>query len=227
MLCSTFVGSIYRIAGMKLFKTLVKPPVWLQFLLPNVTWKKSNSNSIYLTFDDGPTPEITDFVLQELEKYNAKATFFCIGKNVLEHPEICAKVAANGHALANHTMNHIKGWKVSTEVYLQEIEYCNQALQKVFPNKKVNFFRPPYGKISPSQIQKVSGEYEIVLWSVLSCDYDESLNSNDVVENVIQYAQPGSIIVFHDSKKAFPRLKAALPKVLAHFSEKGFQFSTL
>lgn len=212
---------------MKLFKTLIKPPVWLRVLFPNVTWKKKSNNSIYLTFDDGPTPEVTDFVLQELKKYNAKATFFCIGENVKKYPEICRKVFADGHTLANHTMNHTKGWQVSNEIYLQEIKACNHTLQSIFPQKRFNLFRPPYGKISPSQIQKVTIENEIVLWDVLSCDYDESLSSNKVVENVIKYTQLGSIIVFHDSTKAFPRLKEALPIVLAHFSEKGFQFSAL
>lgn len=212
----------------------IKTPSIIQRIFKNYVWSFSDSNnSIYLTFDDGPTPEITEWTLNELKKYNAKATFFCIGKNVVNHPSICQKIIDEGHSIGNHTHNHLNGWKNSNTTYFENIERTEKTLQ-LFSNSGLKIqnsellFRPPYGKIKPSQAKKILNKgYKIIMWDVLSADFDQKITVEKCLENVIKNTNNGSIVVFHDSKKAEKNLKYALPRVLAHFSGKGFEFKRI
>ena len=220
---------------------LIKSPLLLKWYYPSLLWNKSRTEKvIYLTFDDGPIPNVTDFVLKTLKVFNAKATFFCIGDNIVKHPEVFERVKNDGHAIGNHTFNHLKGWKTDNETYLQNTLKCQELTQ-------TNLFRPPYGRIRKSQIRSLelgvwslelkapsnsqpttpNSKLQIVMWDVLSGDFDTKLSPEKCYQNVIKHTENGSIIVFHDSLKAFDRLSYALPKVLAYFTEKGFTFSTL
>ncbi|KRT16378.1 polysaccharide deacetylase [Pedobacter ginsenosidimutans] len=203
---------------------LIKSPLLLKWYYPSLLWNKSRTEKvIYLTFDDGPIPNVTDFVLKTLKVFNAKATFFCIGDNIVKHPEVFERIKNDGHAIGNHTFNHLKGWKTDNETYLQNTLKCQELTQ-------TNLFRPPYGRIKKSQISNLKSqisELKIVMWDVLSGDFDTKLSPEKCYQNVIKHTENGSIIVFHDSLKAFDRLSYALPKVLAYFSEKGFTFSML
>jgi peptidoglycan/xylan/chitin deacetylase (PgdA/CDA1 family) len=202
----------------------VKTPGWLKKLYPSCIWDIPTAEKIiYLTFDDGPHPTITPFVLDELEKYNAKATFFCIGKNVVEHPGVFTRIMDKGHAIGNHTHNHINGWKTDDKVYLENITEAKKYMDS-------NIFRPPYGRIKRSQLRLLSTIHyplSTIMWSVLSGDFDIRLSPEKCLQNVLQNTQSGSIIVFHDSEKAEERLRYALPKVLAHFHERGYSFDKI
>ncbi len=203
---------------------LVKSPLLLKWYYPSLTWNKSREHKvIYLTFDDGPIPDVTEFVLKTLKSFNAKATFFCIGDNISKHPDIFNKIKNDGHQIGNHTFNHLKGWKTPDETYLANFRMCQQLTG-------TNLFRPPYGRINKSQISKIRSIYpemEIIMWDILSGDFDQSISAEACHKNVIKYAKNGSIIVFHDSFKASNRIKHALPKVLEHFAAQGYQFNTL
>lgn len=204
---------------------LTKTPFLLRALYPSCTWKMpANENSIYLSFDDGPHPIATPFVLEQLEKYNAKASFFCIGKNVVEHPEIYQQIIEKGHTVGNHTMHHLNGWKTEDDLYLQNIAQASTYIQS-------NLFRPPYGRIKRSQIRKIRADkslpQEIIMWDVLSGDFDTSINGQQCLSYVLEHTHAGSIVVFHDSAKAWDRLQVALPATLDYFTQKGFQFRAL
>ncbi|ARV16926.1 polysaccharide deacetylase family protein [Polaribacter sp. SA4-12] len=191
------------------------------------TWRfPSNKKEIFLTFDDGPTPEITEFVLSELKKHHAKATFFCIGKNIKNHPEIFKKIISDGHSIGNHTQNHLKGWKTNTEDYIDNILECNKTITQFNDSTiKQQLFRPPYGKIKKSQAKELlKRDYKIIMWDVLSADFDITISKEKCLQNVQENTKEGSIIVFHDSVKAAERMEYALPKVLKTFSDKGFVF---
>lgn len=199
----------------------------------NYIWDlPNNENKIYLTFDDGPIPEITEWTLNQLKKYNAKATFFCIGDNILKHPEVFQKIKDNDHSVGNHTFNHLNGWKTSDEIYLKNVELCsNECSEKDDCQQKTEncqLFRPPFGKIKSSQsklLRKLG--YKIIMWDVLSEDFDSTISKEKCLTNVINNMQSGSIIVFHDSIKAFPNLEHTLPKVLEIGSKKGFIFDSI
>lgn len=189
--------------------------------------KEQNDKVVYLTFDDGPTPQITDWVLQQLQQYNAKATFFCIGKNVEEQPEIFQRLLDSGNAVGNHTQNHINGWRNSTDFYLKNIEECENAIGNL-PNQQQKYFRPPYGKITPRQATAVLQKgYKIVMWDVLSADFDQTITPEECLQNVLNNVLAGSIIIFHDSEKAWPNLQFALPKVLQFLKENDFECELL
>jgi peptidoglycan/xylan/chitin deacetylase (PgdA/CDA1 family) len=179
---------------------------------------------LYLSFDDGPHPEATSFVLEQLELFNAQASFFCIGKNVQLYPEIYDSITTAGHVVGNHTQNHMNGWKNTTANYIVDIQEATKSIRS-------NFFRPPYGRISFSQIKALRSDpslpQQIMMWDVLSGDFDITITGEQCAQNVIQHAGPGSIIVFHDSAKAMDRLRIALPKVLLHFSNLGYQFKAV
>ena len=202
----------------------VKTPWLLKKLYHECLWNvKTSENVLYLTFDDGPTPAVTPFVLDELKKYNAKATFFFIGKNVKENFEIYKQVIAEGHKPGNHTFNHLNGWKTPDKKYLEDVKKAANIIDS-------EFFRPPYGKITRFKLKALEGEkfkLKTIMWDVLSGDFDLKISLENCYLNVINNARPGSIIVFHDSKKAFTRLEYALPKALSFFSKKGFQFKSL
>ena len=209
----------------------IKTPKIAKKIFSNYHWDiPNNDNSVYITFDDGPIPEVTPWVLSELEKYNAKATFFCIGENIQKHPNVFRQVLQQGHTVGNHTFNHLNGWNTSVRAYLENIQQCQQIIAEHSQLDKNNtqLFRPPYGKIRPRQSRVLRKKgYQIIMWDVLSADYDVNLTKEKCLQNVIKNVQSGSIIVFHDSVKAFPRLKYVLPRVLEHLKENGFNFKTL
>ena len=199
-------------------------------IFSNYTWDVSNSgNNVYLTFDDGPIPEITTWVLEELKKYALKATFFCIGENIAKHPEIFKKVISEGHAIGNHTFNHLNGWKTPTEIYIENIKLCEEVIEKTTNyNSKSKLFRPPYGKLKTAQARAIEKlGYEIIMWDVLSADFDTTLSKEQCLDNVLSNVKPGSIIVFHDSVKAFKNLQYVLPKTLAFLKENNFNCGVL
>jgi|SaaInl0LU_22_DNA_1037365.scaffolds.fasta_scaffold00303_24 peptidoglycan/xylan/chitin deacetylase (PgdA/CDA1 family) len=206
----------------------VKIPKWLQKKFPRLVWRVATSQKeIYLTFDDGPTPKVTQWVLQELEKYEAKATFFCIGKNTKAHPEIVKELKKRGHSIGNHTCNHVNGWHASTQSYIEEIEQTQKIFDETMGSSSF-LFRPPYGKIKPAQAKAlIQKGFQIVMWEVLSADFDKKTSPEKSFQNVLKNTTSGSIVVFHDSVKASRNLQHALPKVLHHFSEKGFAFKSL
>jgi len=204
---------------------LVKTPSFVPTLYRNQVWSfSSDQKNIYLTFDDGPIPKITDWVLDTLQQYNADATFFCIGKNIEENPLIFQRIIDDGHAIGNHTYNHLNGWKTLNEDYLDSVLKTEKLIEKhqITSHK---LFRPPYGKIKSSQTKSLQElGYKIIMWSVLSADFDIEIDEQKCLDNVIKNVKNGSVIVFHDSEKAFDKLQVVLPKVLEHFSEKGYGF---
>ncbi|MNF30664.1 Peptidoglycan-N-acetylglucosamine deacetylase [compost metagenome] len=203
----------------------IKTKQLIKKLFCNYVWDLPNSkNKIYLTFDDGPIPEITEWVLDELKKNEVKATFFCIGNNIQKHPELFKKVIQEGHSIGNHTFNHVNGWKTTTKDYLENVKLCELAMA----NKKTNLFRPPYGKIKKEQSKQLRQlGYKIIMWDVLSADFDQTISPEQCLKNVLSNVKSGSIIVFHDSIKASQNLKFALPKTLEFLKEKGFEFDLI
>lgn len=202
----------------------VKTPWLLKKVYPSCIWKMpSDKKVIYLTFDDGPHTEATPFVLDQLKIFNAKASFFCIGKNVIEHPELYRRILDDGHRVGNHTHNHLNGWKTSDKEY-----FGNINLAATYIDSKL--FRPPYGRINGFQLKHLVAEplsYKVIMWDVLSADFDTNVSGQQCTENVIKNTEEGSIVIFHDSEKAFERLQVALPKTLEFFSEKGFRFEAI
>jgi peptidoglycan/xylan/chitin deacetylase (PgdA/CDA1 family) len=203
---------------------LVKTPWLLKKFYPQLIWDADKRDrTIYLTFDDGPIPIVTPFVLNILEQYKAKATFFCIGDNLNKHTDIFEKVKAAGHAIGNHTFNHLKGWDTADEVYFQNILKADELLN-------TSLFRPPYGRMKRSQIKLLKQHnpgVKIIMWDVLSGDFDTGLSAEKCLQNVLKHTEPGSIIVFHDSLKAFDRLEYVLPKAMEAWKEKGYTFSAI
>ncbi|OOQ57442.1 polysaccharide deacetylase family protein [Mucilaginibacter pedocola] len=203
---------------------LVKTPAPLKWLYPNLVWEApTGSRSIFLTFDDGPIPIVTPFVLKNLEAYNAKATFFCIGDNIDKHPDVFDAVKNAGHAIGNHTYNHLRGWDTDSRIYLDNFLQAQKLTG-------TNLFRPPYGRIKREQIKllkQAKPDLQIIMWDVLSGDFDINLKPEDCLKNVLKHTRPGSIVVFHDSLKAFDRLEYVLPRALEYWSGKGYSFETL
>ncbi len=199
----------------------INAPFFLRWYYPKVTFNRTRKEKkVYLTFDDGPIPEITPWVLDTLKAYQIKATFFCVGENINRNKSLFDRLLAEGHSLGNHTYNHLKGWETSDNVYLENVQMC-QALTQT------RLFRPPYARAKKSQLRALSKSYEIIYWDVLSGDFDEALSPEACFQNVIKYTKNGSIIVFHDNIKAIPRLTYALPKVIRHLLAKGYSFETL
>ncbi len=200
---------------------LVKTPKFIQNLFPNFIWKIPSSEKIvYLTFDDGPIPEVTPWVLKTLAQFNAKATFFCVGENVKKHPETFQSVLDHGHSVGNHTYNHLNGWATDNIPYFHNVRHCANLVKSVL-------FRPPYGRLMPKQAQFLQRHYRIIMWDVLSGDFDPKISQEQCLNNVKIKTKPGSIIVFHDSLKSFEKLQFVLPKVLQYFIEKGYRFEAL
>ncbi|MEJ8755746.1 polysaccharide deacetylase family protein [Pontibacter sp. H259] len=199
-------------------------------LLPGYTWHIATMDKkLYLTFDDGPIPEVTPFVLEQLAMYNAKATFFCVGENLEKHPNIARQLLAEGHKLANHTYNHLKGWQTTLELYLQNVQQCQDALETIDKANAVEklLFRPPYGRITSAQAKVLRPAYQLIMWDVLTNDYDATLSPENCLKQSIAKTQAGSIIVFHDSLKAERNMRYALPRFLEHFTRLGYTFETL
>ena len=228
-----------------MFYTVKTPWLFKKIIYPSLIWEKATEEKVlYLTFDDGPHSAATPFVLDRLKEYYAKATFFCIGKNVVELPEMYQRILDEGHTTGNHTFNHLNGWKTNNEIYIQNILEASKYI-------KSNLFRPPYGRVTrfqarllqqikhnqfPKNIERLNKEFSftishspfiVIMWTILSGDFDETLSPQRCLQNVIFNSKPGSIIVFHDSTKAWNRMSFALPKVLEHFSNEGYSFKSL
>lgn len=193
-------------------------------MYPKMVWRMpADGKKIYLTFDDGPHPVATPFVLNQLAKYGAKATFFCIGKNVVSEPAIYERIVKEGHVVGNHTQHHLNGWKTDDTTYLSDIEKAREQITS-------HLFRPPYGRMKRSQVRKLKQQYpqtKIIMWDVLSADFDTNLTPEASLSYVLYHARPGSIVLFHDSDKAWNRMSVALPKVLQHFAEEGYSFEAI
>jgi peptidoglycan-N-acetylglucosamine deacetylase len=203
---------------------LVNTPWWLKTIYRGLVWQiPAKEKVLYLTFDDGPHPTATPFVLDELKKYDARATFFCIGKNVEGYPQLYRRILLEGHRVGNHTYDHLNGWKVDDKRYLENIRDAARLIDS-------DLFRPPYGRISAFQsslLRSAPFHYRIIMWQVLSADFDRALTADRCARYVTRHARPGSIVVFHDSEKAFDRLRDALPAVLKHFSGLGYRFEAI
>ncbi|MGV3459971.1 MAG: polysaccharide deacetylase family protein [Flavobacterium sp.] len=183
----------------------------------------------YLTFDDGPTQEVTEFVLGVLAEHDIKATFFCIGNNIEKHPDIFQRVIAEGHTIANHTYNHLNGWKTDFETYMQNVQQCERSIADRHSSFKANkLFRPPYGKIRASQARAMRElGYRIIMWDVLSADFDQTITPQQCLQNVVRNVRPGSVIIFHDSVKAEANMRYALPRAIKILKENGYRFKAI
>ncbi|MCX8489474.1 MAG: polysaccharide deacetylase family protein, partial [Cyclobacteriaceae bacterium] len=203
---------------------MFRTPFILPLFFPALTWRvKTSAKELFLTFDDGPIPGPTEFVLDTLKQFNAKATFFCIGDNIRKHPEIARRIIADDHQIANHTFNHLKGWGTSTEKYVSNVALCKKEIENWLPENdheldvqlgvpiKKDLFRPPYGRIRSKQINALKDQYKIVMWDVLTSDYSQLLSPENCLRGTINAVRPGSIIVFHDSLKAQRNMTYALP----------------
>ena len=200
---------------------LVKTPRFIQNLFPNFLWSlPSTAKELYLTFDDGPIPEVTPWVLNLLEQFNAKATFFCVGDNISKYPDLFEQVKAKGHMIGNHTYNHLNGWATDNLAYFHNVRKCASKC-------KSTLFRPPYGKLRPKQAQFLQRHYKIVMWDILSGDFDPKIDQETCLNNVVENAKEGSVIVFHDSIKSYEKLSYVLPKTLDYFAKQGFTFSKI
>jgi len=186
-----------------------------------IVWNfPDRENELYLTFDDGPTDGLTQWVLSVLEEYNAKATFFCTGENVENNPSLFKQIIAEGHSVGNHSYSHMKGLRINNERYYKNVR---KALEYIYSD----LFRPPYGRIKPSQIRQLKKDFKIIMWDVLTKDYNNNLKKETCLRKTMRKIKPGSIIVFHDTIKAERNLKYVLPEVLKYYSNKGFQFSSI
>ncbi|SFS82107.1 polysaccharide deacetylase family protein [Sphingobacterium wenxiniae] len=199
----------------------INAPFFLRWYYPNVTFNRPRTaKKVYLTFDDGPIPEITPSILDTLAEYGIKATFFCVGENIERNPDLFARLLAEGHRIGNHTQNHLKGWDTADEVYLDNVARCQQLT-------KTSLFRPPYARAKKSQLKQLYKNFEVVFWDVISGDFDTAITPEQCYQNVIKYVQNGSIIVFHDNLKAIPRVSYALPKTIDYLLERGYEFDVL
>jgi peptidoglycan/xylan/chitin deacetylase (PgdA/CDA1 family) len=210
----------------EMHKYFIKTPWIAKKVFSSYIWSlPADNNEVYLTFDDGPHPTITPWVLNELKNYNAEATFFCIGNNVERYPDVYQKILEEGHATGNHTYHHLNGWKNEDEQYIADVSTASQLI-------KSNLFRPPYGRIKNSQAKKISNALQtnnarIIMWDVLSADFDSSFTKEQCLNNVLQNVSAGSIIVFHDSEKAFVNLEFVLPETLKSLNGEGYRFKKI
>jgi peptidoglycan-N-acetylglucosamine deacetylase len=200
---------------------LNKTPELLKPLASDLVWDLPTTEKVmYVTFDDGPIPEVTPEVLEILKQYNAKGTFFCVGNNAALHPELLKRILAEGHAVGNHTYSHKNGWNTTQFAYLRDYQKCQDLLG-------TKLFRPPYGRIKRQQVNALKKRTRIIMWDVLSGDFDQNISPNKCLQNTLKHAKEGSIIVFHDSLKAKDRMLFAFPRFLHHFHELGFRFEAI
>ena len=194
----------------------IRVPQFIRNMFPDLVWQIEDERAVYLTFDDGPTPGITEWILSTLRRYNAKATFFVLGKNVEMYPDLCEKILAEGHRIGNHTYSHQKGTRMSLERYLEDIDFASTMVQS-------ELFRPPYARCTPSQLRAVAQRYKIIMWSIISRDYNRKITGERCLQGVLPHIKAGEIILFHDSEKSFANMSYALPKVLERIAELGLK----
>lgn len=199
----------------------IKTPFWLRKIYPQLIWHKCRENKfIYLTFDDGPVPDVTPNILNILKTYNIQATFFCVGENIKKHPEVFEQVLQDGHVIGNHTYHHLKGWQHAVHAYIKDVDQCNEFTQSTL-------FRPPYGRGTRAQYKALKKEYSIIMWDIMSGDFDVNISPDQCLNNVIKHTRNGSIVVFHDNIKAVPRVLYALPRAIEYWINEGYSFKTL
>ncbi len=198
----------------------LKPPKIIRRLMPSLIWELEDEDGVFITFDDGPTPGITEWILDTLDKYDAKATFFVLGKNVEMYPDLYEKILAHGHRVGNHSYSHQRGWRMSLERYVEDVDFANDTLQSTL-------FRPPYAMITPSQARLLSQRYKLIMWDILSRDYNRKLSPRACLRNVVPHLKGGSIVVFHDSVKSFRNMSYALPRTLAKVKELGLKCKSI
>ena len=194
----------------------INPPKFLRKMLPDLIWEIADERGIYLTFDDGPTPGVTEWILATLKRYDAKATFFVLGKNAEKYPDLYRKILADGHRVGNHTYSHQKGYLMSLERYLEDIDLASYSVQS-------NLFRPPYARVTSSQMRAVAQRYKVVMWSIISRDYNRKITGEMCLRGVLPHLKAGAILLFHDSEKAFPNMSYTLPKTLERITELGLK----
>ncbi len=200
---------------------LIKSPRIIQHLFADFLWKiDTDEKVIYLTFDDGPHPVITPWIIDLMNKYDAKGTFFLIGDAVSKNPDLYQLYKTNGHQVGNHTFRHIKGWRSRKKNYLEEIAQCSEVVES-------SLFRPPFGQINLQSIREIKKQYKIVMWDVLSWDFNTKTSAETCLSNVVNYSNEGSIVVFHENEKSMKNIMFALPKVLEHFTKLGYQFKAI
>ena len=193
---------------------LVKTPPFVQNIFNSLTWSYDSHDSVYLSFDDGPDPACTPWVLDILLKHDAKATFFCIGQNAERHPDLIKRIRNEGHTIGNHSYSHFSGWSSRTSNYIADVQKCDNILQS-------KLFRPPYGRLKPSQLRKLNKQYKIIMWDVMSGDFDAKLSKEQCLANVTEIANRGSIVLLHDTQQCLEKLKYVLPKSLKLFDYEG------
>lgn len=205
-----------------------RTPGLFKFFSSHLEWKiNTDEKEIFLTFDDGPIPGLTPYVLEQLDEFGASATFFCVGDNVSRFPEIYKMVINQGHAVGNHTFNHLKAWSTNKTVYVENVQKCQNVLIEHGLDQACPLFRPPHGQITPRVINALKQEYRIIMWDILSYDFSTANSPEKSLEKIIKMTRPGSIVVFHDNYKAEEKLKYVLPKYLLHFSKLGYSFKKL
>ncbi|MDR2894166.1 MAG: polysaccharide deacetylase family protein [Alistipes sp.] len=193
-----------------------KPPKFLRKLMPELVWEIAGGSDVFLTFDDGPTPGITEWILDELARWDAKATFFCLGRNAALYPELVERIVAEGHTVGNHSYSHVRGWTVGLEEYVDDVDRASGETGG-------KLFRPPYGRIRPVQARALGGRYRIVMWNIISRDYSAAVSPRACLAGVVRHVKPGDIVVFHDSRKAFRNMSHALPGTLRYLHSKGMK----
>ena len=205
-----------------------KTPVLLKKLSKDLIWNiPINKKEIYITFDDGPIPNLTEYVLDILDEFEAKATFFCVGENIYKYPEICQRIVGKGHLLGNHTFNHLKGWSSKNEHYFENVEKCDEYILHYQKAGQKPLFRPPHGQITINQINHLKDKYKIIMWDILAYDFNNNHSPQKSLTKIIQQTKPGSIVVFHDNYKAEEKMIYMLPGYIKHFKERGFSFKKL
>lgn len=206
---------------------IFRTPFFLPWLYPGLTWRMpADDRAVYLTFDDGPVPGPTEFVLNQLNRYQVKGTFFCIGDNIQKHPEIFLRIVTEGHTIGNHTFNHLNGWKTESADYLANTEHFNEAIARIYPGLRTYLFRPPYGRITRRQIRSLP-KYRIIMWDVLTHDYNPAVTPERCLKNALHAVRNGSIVVFHDSLKAERNLTYALPRFIEACLLQGYIFKVI
>jgi peptidoglycan-N-acetylglucosamine deacetylase len=207
---------------------LVRPPYLLKSFYPHLIWRKNQSEKkLYLSFDDGPIPKATDFVLDILKEYNIKATFFCVGENIERYPQIFNSILSANHRIGNHTYQHLNGWNTSSMTYLKNYKKCEAIIKNHYSGQQKPLFRPPYGRMKKKQALLIQKQSDIIMWDVLSGDFDRNITPQQCLDNVMQHIRNGSIIVFHDSEKAFENMSYALPRFIEQALEQDYTFDVL
>jgi len=198
----------------------VKTPSLTKYLFPSLVWKKNtDQKKIWITFDDGPDEKATPFLIDVLEKFNIKATFFIIGNKAKKYPELVKLIINNGHKIGNHSFSHLSGFSTKNNKYLKDVKQAKKYIDS-------DIFRPPYGRITPYQIKNLKKDFKIIMWDIMSWDFKENISSNKICKNVINNVENGSIILFHNNLKSYNNLKNSLEIILEKLKEKGYQFST-